>query len=180
VFETEVRGALLTSRSFSDPATHNYPFTNHGAASPDGGAGAVVEYLLQETDLLRLVDRDSLAVSLGAGKWISWSARLQTVRIESARTISKLWNESGKLSFRRCWPRAGKSAWFRSAGAPSLHFEVVASTSRDRNGAFVQGHVDAANPWSHPWKHFVEDYLPSLGLGRHPDPDEMLQLLLKR
>ncbi len=179
MFENEVRGALLTRRSFLDPATDNYPFTNHAAARPDDCAGAVVEYLLRATDLLQLVDRDSLSVSVGAGNWISWSFRLHPATIEPATTISKLWNGSGTLSFRRCRPRVGKSAWFRSAGAPSLHFAVVARTSRDRKGAFVQGHVDAANPWCHPLKHLAEDYLPSLGIGGHPGPRKMLQSLLR-
>lgn len=179
-FENEVRGALLARKSSPDPAALDHPFTNHAAASPCDGAGAVVEYLLRETDLLQLVERDSLRVTVGAGNWISWSFRLHPATIEPATTIAKLWNASGKLSFRRSWPRAGKSAWFRSTGAPSLHFEVYAGTPSDRNRAFVRGHVDAANPWSHLRKHLVEDYLPSVGIGRHPDPDEMLRLLLKR
>jgi hypothetical protein len=178
-FENEVRGALLIRDSFPDPATREYPFAVHGAASEDDSAGVVVEYLLRETDLLQLADRDSLRVSVGAGNWISWSIRLHPATMDPATTISKLWNASGELSFRRCWPRAGKYAWFRSTGAPSLHFEVVPATSRDRNRALVQGHVDAANPWSHPRKHLVEDYLPSLGIGRHPGPREMLQSLLR-
>jgi hypothetical protein len=178
--ENEVHGALLIRRSFADPGKSlDYPFTNHAAASPDASAAAVVECLLRETDLLQFVDGDSLTATVGAGNWISWSFQLHRATIDPASTISKLWNGSGKLSFRRCWPRAGKFAWFRSTGLPSLHFEVVPSTSRYRNGAFVQGHVDAANPWSHPWKHLVEDYLPSLGIGRHPEPREILQSLLR-
>jgi hypothetical protein len=136
-----------------------------------------VEYLLRETDLLQLVDRDSLAVSMGAGNWISWRFQLHPATNNPASTIAKLWNGSGKRWFRRCWLRAGKSTWFRSTGAPSLHFEVVSGTSRDPNGGLIQGHVDAANPWSHPLKHLAEDYLPALGVGRHPDSDEMLNSL---
>ncbi|MFZ0883435.1 MAG: hypothetical protein WAN14_08555, partial [Candidatus Acidiferrales bacterium] len=88
------------------------------------------------------------------------------------------WNGAGKRSFRRCSHPAGKSSWFRSIGAPSLHFEVVHGTSRDESARVVRGHVDAADPWSHPLKHLVVDYLPALGIARHPGPDEMLKSLL--
>lgn len=174
-----MRGALLMRRSLPSPGMPlDDPFLIHGATTPDARAGAVVEYLLRETDLIQLVVPDSLAVSVGAGNWISWNFQLHLATIDPASTISKLWNGSGKHSFRRCWSGAGKSAWFRSAGAPSLHFEVVSSTSGDRNAGLIRGHVDAANPSSHPLKHLVADYLPAAGIGRHPDPGEMLNSLL--
>ncbi|MGA7851844.1 MAG: hypothetical protein WCA15_00875 [Candidatus Acidiferrales bacterium] len=179
-FENDVRGAPLAGPSFPILANAcERPLVDYAQDGPVASARAVVEYLLRKTDLVQLVDRDSLAVSLGASNWISWSLKLRPAAIDPASTISRLWNGSGKRSFRRSWTVAGKSAWFRSTGAPSLHFEVVATASRDRYGAFVQGHVDAANPWSHLRKHLVEDYLPSLGIGRHPGPREMLQSLLR-
>jgi hypothetical protein len=180
-FENEVRGGLLLRRSFSDPAKPlDFPSLTSATTGPDASAGAVVEYLLRETDLLQLAYRDSLTVSVGAGNWISWSFQLHPGTIDPARTISRLWNGSGKLSFRRCWSGAGESAWYRSKGAPSLHFEVVSSASGGGSQAFVQGHVDAANPWSHPLKHFIADYLPAAGIGTHPDPGEMLNSSLHR
>ncbi|MFZ3333012.1 MAG: hypothetical protein WA197_20410 [Candidatus Acidiferrales bacterium] len=177
-FENDVRGAPLAGRSFPDPSNASeHPFVNYAESGPNASARAVVDYLLRETDLSQLMDRGSLLVSVGTGDWISWSFQLHPAAIDPAGTISKLWNRFGKRSFRRCWPRAAKSAWFRSTGAPSLHCEVVPSTFRDRNGTFVQGHVDAANPWNHLQKHLIEDYLPSLGIGKHPGPREILQSL---
>ncbi|MFZ0583213.1 MAG: hypothetical protein WA690_13210 [Candidatus Acidiferrales bacterium] len=168
-------------RSCPDPAkTLDYPFPNHAAASPDASARAVVEDLLRETDLVQLMDHRSLVVAVGSGHWISWSLQLHPAVTDPAITISKLWNGAGRPSFRRCWRPAGKSTWFRSKGAPSLHFEVVAGSLRGGHDRFVRGHVDAANAWSHPLKHLVEDYLPSLGIGRHPGPYEMLQSLRSR
>lgn len=177
-FENEVRGALLMRRSLPDAGTPlGYPYQTCAARSPDASAVAVVECLLHETDLMQLAVPDSLVVAVGAGNWISWSFQLHPATNDRTSTISKLWNGAGERSFRRCWRPPGRSCWFRSLGAPSLHFEVVSGTFRDGNGTFVQGHVDAANPWSHPVKHFFGDYLPAAGIGRHPDPREMLNSL---
>ncbi|MFZ1973972.1 MAG: hypothetical protein WAU89_14070 [Candidatus Acidiferrales bacterium] len=171
--------SFLAGQSFPDLAvTRQQPFANYSEDGPNAGAGAVVEYLLRETDLLQLAARDSLTVSVGAGNWISWSFRLHSATNDPIGIISKLWNGNGKRSFRRCWRPAGKFSWFRSIGAPSLHFEVVHRSPRDEGARVVRGHVDAADPWSHPLKHLVEDYLPALGIAKHPGPDEMLKSLL--
>jgi hypothetical protein len=177
--EGTVADLFLAGQSFPDLAdTRQQPFANYSEDGPNACARAVVEYLLRETDLLQLVEGDSLTVSVGTGDWISWAFRLHPATNDPAGIISKLWNGAGERSFRRCWHLAGKSSWFRSIGAPSLHFEVVHGTSRDEGARVVRGHVDAADPWSHPLKHLVEDYLPALGIARHPGPDEMLKPLL--
>ncbi|MGA8409215.1 MAG: hypothetical protein WB680_18730 [Candidatus Acidiferrales bacterium] len=134
----------------------------------------MVQLLLRETDLVQLVRGNSLDVSVGAGDWISWAFRLHPSLTDPEKLISKLWNGAGKRSFRRGRGLAGKSAWFRSKGAPSLHFEVVHEGSGAPCAGLVRGHVDAADPWSRPLQHFIEDYLPALGIGRHPEPAEIL------
>lgn len=152
---------------------------NHPAHNQQTCAEAVVEYLLRETDLAQLVEGGSLLVSVGSGDWISWSFHLHSAITDPANTISNLWNATGRRSFRPCWNRAGNSSWFRSKGAPSLHFEVLHHHSHGRRGYVVQGHVDAADPWSHPVQHLLHDCLPAHGLGQHPAPSLILARIRK-
>ncbi|MFY9801838.1 MAG: hypothetical protein WA211_00425 [Candidatus Acidiferrales bacterium] len=151
---------------------------NYPAHDQNDCAEAVVEYLLRETDLAQLVEGDSLIVTVGSGDWISWSFHLHSAISDPANTISKLWNAAGRRSFRRCWNRAGNSSWFRGKGAPSLHFEVR-YRSHSRCGHVIKGHVDAADPWSHPVQHLLADYLPAHGVGKHPAPGLILARIRK-
>jgi hypothetical protein len=176
--EDDVFGALLAGQSFANLAnTYGLSLVNCTQGSPNAYAMAVVQILLCETDLVQLVDRDSLVVSVGTGNWISWSFQLHPAATDPASIISKLWTSEGKPSFRRCWRPTGKSLSFRSRGAPSLHLQVGKSGSQDERARVVRGHVDTADPWSHPLKHLVEDYLPAIGVGRHPGPAVILNSL---
>jgi hypothetical protein len=142
-------------------ARGNLRITDRG--DQEASAWAVVQHLLRETDLSQLIDGNSLSVRVEAGGWISWIVRRHPAISDPASTIAKLWNTSDRLSFRGGSNRTGDSMFicFRSKGAPSLHFEIVEDRHRDCRGRLTRGQVDAADPWSHPLKHLLEDYLPS-------------------
>lgn len=135
-------------------------------------AVAVVNQLLNRAGLSRMLDPQTLKIVLGGGNWISFSFQMQRGADHSSLDLSpSLRRTSGK-------PQQGKSrksAWFRSEGLPSLHFEVIPA---ERLGEiFVQGHVDAADPKRHPVAHLFRDYLPAHGVGTHPSPEKLLAML---
>ena len=150
-----------------------------GAAAGQRGeqdcAVAVVNELLARAGLSRMLDRQTLDVSVGGGNWISFSFQMQRGADHSSLDLSEsLRRTSGK-------PQQGKSrksAWFRSQGFPSLHFEVIPA---ERLGEiFIRGHVDAADPKGHFVAHLFRDYLPSHGMGTHPPPAKLLEMLKPR
>lgn len=132
-------------------------------------AVAVVTQLLQRAGLSRMLEPQTFSVVVGKGNWISFSFQMQRGADHSSFDLSKsLRRTSGKPQP----SNARKSAWFRSAGFPSLHFEVIPA---ERLGEiFVRGHVDAADPKMHPVAHLFRDYLPAHGLGTHPTPANLL------
>jgi hypothetical protein len=154
--------------------------TDRSAAVGDGARGAeqqecavaVVTQLLQRAGLSRMLEPQSFSVIVGEGNWISFSFQMQRGADHSSLDLSKtLRRTSGKPQ----QSNARKSAWFRSEGFPSLHFEVIPA---ERLGEiFVRGHVDAADPKKHPVAHFFRDYLPAHGLGTHPTPAKMLSTM---
>jgi hypothetical protein len=138
-------------------------------------AVAVVGQLFSRAGLSRMLDPQTLQVIVGKGNWISFSFQMQRGADHSSLDLSSfLRRTSGK-------PQEGKSdksAWFRSVGLPSLHFEVIPA---ERLGEiFVQGHVDAADPQKHPIAHLFRDYLPAHGIGTHPSPRQLLAVLAPR
>ena len=132
-------------------------------------AVGVVTQLLHRAGLSRLLDPRTFHVIVGEGNWISFSFQMQRGADHSSLDLSKsLRRTSGKPQ----QSNARKSAWFRSEGFPSLHFEVIPA---ERLGEiFVRGHVDAADPKKHPVAHLFRDYLPAHGLGTHPTPAKLL------
>jgi hypothetical protein len=135
-------------------------------------AVAVVSELFSRAGLSRMLDPQSLKVTVGKGNWISFSFQMQRGADHSSLDLSKLLRRTSRK------PQEGKSrksAWFRSEGVPSLHFEVVPA---ERLGEiFVQGHVDAADPKGHSIAHVFRDYLPAHGVGTHPSPKKLLAML---
>jgi hypothetical protein len=130
---------------------------------------SVVSQLLARTGLSRMLDPQTLKVIVGEGNWISFSFQMQRGADHSSLDVSKtLRRTAGKPQ----QGKSGKSVWFRSAGLPSLHFEVIPA---ERLGEiFVQGHVDAADPKRHPVAHLFRDFLPAHGVGTHPAPGKLL------
>ena len=150
------------------------PSSDAGADARDHRACAValVNELFVRAGLSRMLDPRTLKIVVGGGNWISFSFQMQRGADHSSLDLSgSLRRTSGK-------PQQGKSrksAWFRSEGVPSLHFEVIPA---ERLGEiFVQGHVDAADPKRHPVVHLFKDYLPAHGVGTHPSPEKLLALL---
>ena len=151
--------------------------TNRSAGAEAGARGAeqqecavaVVTQLLHRAGLSRMLDPQTFSVIVGEGNWISFSFQMQRGADHSSLDLSKtLRRTSGKPQP----SNARKSAWFRSEGFPSLHFEVIPA---ERLGEiFVRGHVDAADPKKHPVAHLFRDYLPAHGLGTHPTPTKLL------
>ena len=138
-------------------------------AEQQGCAVAVVTQLLHRAGLSRMLDPQTFSVIVGEGNWISFSFQMRRGADHSSLDLSKsLRRTSGKPQ----QSNARKSAWFRSEGFPSLHFEVIPA---ERLGEiFVRGHVDAADPKKHPVAHLFRDYLPAHGLGTHPTPAKLL------
>jgi hypothetical protein len=132
-------------------------------------AVAVVTELLYRAGLSRILDPKTFSVIVGEGNWISFSFQMQRGADHSSLDQStSLRRTSGKPQ----QSNARKSAWFRSVGFPSLHFEVIPA---ERLGEIsVRGHVDAADPKKHPVAHLFRDFLPALGLGTHPAPAKLL------
>lgn len=130
---------------------------------------AVVTELLHRVGLSRLLDPQTFSVTVGEGNWISFSFQMQRGADHSSIDQStSLRRTSGKPQ----QSNARKSAWFRSVGFPSLHFEVIPA---ERLGEiFVRGHVDAADPKRHPIAHLFRDFLPAHGLGTHPTASKLL------
>ena len=130
---------------------------------------AVVTELLHRVGLSRLLDPQTFSVTVGEGNWISFSFQMQRGADHSSLDQStSLRRTSGKPQ----QSNARKSAWFRSVGFPSLHFEVIPA---ERLGEiFVRGHVDAADPKKHPIAHLFRDFLPAHGLGTHPTAAKLL------
>jgi hypothetical protein len=145
------------------------------AAAGQSGAGqqecavAVVSQLLYRAGLSRMFNPQTFRVIVGQGNWISFSFQMQRGADHSSFDLSKsLRRTSGKPQ----QSNSRKSAWFRSEGFPSLHFEVIPA---ERLGEIcVRGHVDAADPKKHPVAHLFRDYLPAHGVGRHPSPAKLL------
>jgi hypothetical protein len=129
----------------------------------------VVNQLLDRAGMLRMFEPGSLEVILGDGNWVSFSFQLQRGADYSSLNVSKtLRCTSGKNT----GGKSSKSVWFRSEGVPSLHFQVIPA---ERLGEiFVRGHVDAADPKTHPVAHLFRDYLPAHGVGTHPTPEKLL------
>jgi hypothetical protein len=141
-------------------------------SSEEESAIVIVKQLFGNVGLSRMLDPQTLKVIVGKGNWISFSFQMQRGADHSSLDLSKLLRRtSGK-------PQEGKSrksAWFRSEGLPSLHFEVIPA---ERLGEiFVQGHVDTADPQKHPIAHLLRDYLPAHGVGTHPSPKKLLAML---
>ncbi|HEY0703192.1 MAG TPA: hypothetical protein VGD60_10525 [Candidatus Acidoferrales bacterium] len=138
-------------------------------------AVSVVRELLSTCGLARMIEPESLEVLVGDGNWISFSFQIQRgADHNSIELVKVLRRTSGKAS----QSNARKSAWFRSTGMPSLHFQVIPA---ERLGEiYVRGHVDAADPLGHPVAHLVRDYLPAHGIGTHPTPDQILAMLPAR
>jgi hypothetical protein len=132
-------------------------------------AVAVVTRLLHRAGLSRMLDPQTFHIVVGKGNWISFSFQMQRGADHSSFDLSKLLRRTSGKPQRS---NARKSAWFRSEGFPSLHFEVVPA---ERLGEiFVRGHVDAADPKKHPVAHLFRDYLPAHGIGKHPTPAKLL------
>jgi hypothetical protein len=165
-------------RDACSPLTPPVPM-NAETASTEGHARAVVEHLVHETGLVRLMVAGSLVVSVGDGNWISFTLRLQSAVPNPPHAISQLCNALGKQMLRRCATSALRATWFRSKAAPSAHFQLLGNPGVTPGETIVQGHVDAADPWSHPMIHLVRDYLPAHGIGKHPTPEEILSALRK-
>ncbi len=145
----------------------------------DTCARAIVQRLLAETGLQPLMEPGSLLVSVGAGFWISYLFHVRPGLTNVAETISRLRNVRGKRFASWAGNKADRRIWFRSCGAPSLHFQIVRSGTQASPSDIVDGHVDVAEPWSHPARHFFNDYLPAHGIGRHPTPREIRQAMAK-
>jgi hypothetical protein len=143
--------------------------TGRRGAEQQECALAVVSQLLHRAGLSRMLDLQTFSVIVGQGNWISFSFQMQRGADHSSLDLSKsLRRTSGKPQ----QSNARKSAWFRSEGFPSLHFEVIPA---ERLGEiFVRGHVDAADPKKHPVAHLFRDYLPAHGVGTHPTPAKLL------
>jgi hypothetical protein len=144
------------------------------APGNEGGscAESVVLRLLHRASLARFVDRGTLSVAVGEGNWISFSFRMKTgVEPASLEAIASL-RRTARATVR---PDSKKSTWFRGKGSPCLHFEILPADRRREN--IVRGHVDAADPWTHPVAHLLRDYLPARGFGQHPAPVELLDKL---
>jgi hypothetical protein len=152
----------------------NHPGVEADARARDNQtcAVALVKELFDRAGLSRMLDPQTLKVLVGEGNWISFSFQMRRGSDHSSVDLSQtLRRTSGKPQ----QGKSSKSSWFRSAGLPSLHFEVIPA---ERLGEiFVQGHVDAADPKGHPIAHLFKDYLPAHGLGTHPSPEKLLELL---
>jgi hypothetical protein len=135
-------------------------------------AASVVDELLNRAGLARMLDPQTMKVIIGEGNWISFSFQMHRGADHSSLDVSKtLRRTAGKAQ----QGKSTKSVWFRSTGVPSLHFEVIPA---ERLGEIlVQGHVDAADPKTHPVAHVFRDFLPSHGLGTHPTPRKLLATL---
>lgn len=133
---------------------------------------AVVNHLLHRAGLSRMLDAATLKVTVGGGNWISFSFQMPRGADHSSLDLSK---ELRRTSARPVQGKSEQSAWFRSEGFPSLHFEVIPA---ERLGEiFVRGHVDAADPKGHFMAHLFRDYLPAHGMGTHPSPEKLLAML---
>jgi hypothetical protein len=116
-----------------------------------------------------LISDATLAVSIGEGNWVSYECDLVLGSDTNFDEIARRANQSSEKQMRRSAKR-GESGWFRSTGAPSLHFQIVRSLDALR----CRGHVDAAHPFTNPFAHLVYDYLPARGVGTHPSAAELL------
>lgn len=132
-------------------------------------AEQVVRRLLQRAGLQPLISDATLAVSIGEGNWVSYECEFVLESETALDEIARRANQSNEKRLRRSAKR-GESNWFRSEGAPSLHFQIVPSGDVLR----CRGHVDAAHPFTNPFAHFVHDYLPARGVGKHPFAAELL------
>ena len=135
-------------------------------------ASAVVQQLFERTGLARLLDPKTLNVVVGQGNWISFSFEMQRGADHTSLDSSHALRRASRK------PEPGRplvSSWFRSLGKPSLHFEVIPAARLGESR--VQGHVDAADPKRHPVAHFLTDYLPAHGIGKHPTPECLLAQL---
>jgi hypothetical protein len=140
-------------------------------------ARLVVRSLLDQTKLTQFVNESSLEVSVGGGNWISYSFHLIPRATMPMEGILRFWKASGVRLLRRRWKPAGNSPWFRSSGVPSLHFQLLLDDPQRGRGGAVHGHVDAADPWGHPVRHLLRDYLPTHGIGAHSTPREIWSVM---
>jgi hypothetical protein len=155
------------------PGTHSPAVEANSLASEEQRcAVSVVDELLNRAGLSRMLDPQTMKVIVGEGNWISFSFQMHRGADHSSLDVSKtLRRTAGKAQ----QGKSTKSVWFRGTGNPSLHFEVIPA---ERLGEIlVQGHVDAADPKSHPVAHLFRDFLPSHGLGTHPAPRKLLAML---
>jgi len=160
------------SENTVDSKTNSY---NEAGRNHLKSAIVVVDHLLHRTGLSRMLDAPSLSVSVGDGNWISFSFQMQRGADHSSLDISKALR---RTSAKPAQGKSGQSAWFRSEGFPSLHFEVIPA---ERLGEiFVRGHVDTADPKGHFVAHLFRDYLPAHGMGTHPSPEKLLAMLESR
>ncbi len=129
----------------------------------------LVRRLLERAGLRRLIRDETLAISIGDGHWVSYECDLVLGAETALDEIALRANQSSAMRLKRS-VRAGDTCWFRSEGAPSLHFQIV----RDGDVLRCRGHVDAAHPWTNPLRHLIYDYLPARGIGTHPAASELL------
>jgi hypothetical protein len=125
---------------------------------------------MQRAGLQLLVADATLAISIGEGNWVSYQCELAMDPGATLDEIARRANQSSEVRLKRGAKR-GDSRWFRSEGAPSLHFQVV----RDAGALRCRGHVDAAHPRTNPLVHLIYDYLPARGIGAHPAAPELLK-----
>jgi len=115
--------------------------------------------LISSTNLSSL---DSKAAITLEGGWIKISAQLGT---NPSAALLGLTNSSGQNTFQDYWG-------VRSVGSPSLHLEPQPGTT----GASIL-HVDAYNPRDNKQGHTQKDYLPSIGIGTHSSPCDILAMM---
>ncbi len=138
-------------------------------------AEQLVRSLFARAGMLPLTVDSTLAVSIGDGNWISYMCDCAAETRDASDPAATLdefagrANESGEVRLRRS-ARRGDASWFRTEGAPSLHFQIV----RDDEKWRCRGHVDAAHPLTHPVSHLIFDYLPARGIGTHPRASKLL------
>jgi hypothetical protein len=145
---------------FTVPAAFNAPI--------DFAERLVIE-LLRFTNLDQALDPRTLKVIIGEGNWISFDCGFwQHLERKPEAVVSVLPPVIARKILRLA--RAPQSrAWFRTATCPSLHYFVYLDDGRLK----MKGHVDAAAPLVQPLTHFIDDYLPSHGIGTHPTPEQL-------